>query len=72
MNETEMLRRIVKRKKRNSNTIRYGMFGLTLGAEVYARLNAYCLKHNVYKATLVKSLVVNYLDKIEHKTNANF
>jgi hypothetical protein len=68
MDEIELLKSM-KKRTRSSNTIKYGMFGLTLGAEVYARLNAYCLKHNVYKATLVKSLVVNYLDKIEQKDN---
>ena len=66
MDEIELLKSM-KKRTRSSNTIKYGMFGLTLGAEVYARLNAYCLKHNVYKATLVKSLVVNYLDKVEQK-----
>ena len=68
MNEIELLKSM-KKRTRSSNTVRYGMFGLTLGAEIYARLNAYCLKHNVYKATLVKSLVVNYLDKIKQKDN---
>tara|TARA_R110001592_G_scaffold233455_1_gene491087 strand:- start:269 stop:478 length:210 start_codon:yes stop_codon:yes gene_type:complete len=69
MNETEMLRRIVKRKKRNSNTIRYGMFGLSLGEQQYQRLDEYCTKHNLYKSTLVKNLVIDYLDKAEQKDN---
>jgi len=68
MNEIELLKSM-KKKTRNSNTIKYGMFGLTLGQENYARLNAYCNKHNLYKATLVKSLVVEYLDKVEQKDN---
>ena len=68
MDEIELLKSM-KKRTRNSNTIKYGMFGLTLGAENYARLDAYCLKHNLYKATLVKSLVVNYLDKVEQKDN---
>ena len=69
MNETEMLRRITKKKSRNSNTMKYGMFGLSLGEEHYQRLDKYCTKHNLYKATLVRNLVVDYLDKTEQKDN---
>jgi predicted DNA-binding protein len=69
MNETEMLQSIVKKKRRNANTIRYGMFGLSLGEEHYQRLDKYCTKHSIYKATLVRNLVVEYLDKVEQKDN---
>ena len=69
MNETEMLRRITKKKSRNSNTMKYGMFGLSLGEEHYQRLDKYCTKHSIYKATLVRNLVVEYLDKVEQKDN---
>ena len=64
-----MLRRIVKRKTRNSNTIRYGMFGLSLGQEHYERLDKYCTKHSIYKSTLVRNLVIEYLDRVEQKDN---
>ena len=64
-----MLRRIVKKKTRNSITIRYGMFGLSLGQEHYERLDKYCTKHNLYKSTLVRNLVIDYLDKAEQKDN---
>jgi predicted DNA-binding protein len=69
MNETEMLRRIVKKKRRNSITIRYGMFGLSLGQEHYERLDKYCTKHSIYKSTLVRNLVIEYLDRVEQKDN---
>jgi hypothetical protein len=69
MDETEMLKKIVKKKRRNSITIRYGMFGLSLGEETYQRLDKYCTKHNLYKSTLVKNLVIDYLDKAEQKDN---
>ena len=67
MNETEMLKRITKTKSRDPNTIKYGMFGLSLGEVHYQRLNDYCTKHNLYKATLVRNLVVDYLDKAEQQ-----
>jgi hypothetical protein len=65
MTEEELLNNVTKRTTRNSNTKKYGMFGLSLGEDNYNRLEAYCKKHNIYKATLVKSLVVDYLDRAE-------
>ena len=56
---------IPKKSKRNSNTIKFGMFGLSLGKETYERLNNYCIKHNIAKATLVRNLVIKYLDSQE-------
>ena len=67
MTEEELLTSVTKRTKRNENTIKYGMFGLSLGEDNYNRLHNYCIKHNIYKATLVKSLVIDYLDKAEQK-----
>ena len=67
MTEDELLNKVNKRTKRNENTIKYGMFGLSLGEKNYERLHNYCTKHNLYKATLVKSLVVDYLDRAEQK-----
>ena len=66
--DEEQLLKISKRTGRNANTIKYGMFGLSLGERNYNRLNEYCIKHNLYKATLVKSLIVDYLDRAEQKT----
>lgn len=67
MTEDELLNKVNKRTKRNENTIKYGMFGLSLGEKNYKRLHDYCIKHNLYKATLVRSLVVDYLDRAEQK-----
>ena len=69
MNEEQLLKNTSKRTRRNANTIKYGMFGLSLGERNYNRLNEYCIKHNLYKATLVKSLIVDYLDRAEQKEN---
>jgi len=69
MDEEELLKNTYKRTRRNANTIKYGMFGLSLGQRTYDRLNEYCVKHNLYKATLVKTLVVDYLDRAEQKEN---
>ena len=65
MTEKELLTSVTKRTKRNSNTKKYGMFGLSLGEDNYNRLHNYCIKHNLYKATLVKSIVMDYLNKAE-------
>jgi len=61
---------IPKKNKRNANTIKFGMFGLSLGKVTYDRLNIYCVKHNIAKATLVRNLVIKYLDSQE-KLNEN-
>jgi predicted DNA-binding protein len=42
------------------------MFGLSLGTETYERLDKYCVKHNIAKATLVRNLVIKYLDEVEN------
>ena len=65
MNEEELLKTMTKRTTRNANTKKYGMFGLSLGEDNYNRLEAYCKKHDIYKSTLVKALVVDYLNKAE-------
>ncbi|ANS03657.1 hypothetical protein [uncultured Mediterranean phage uvDeep-CGR2-KM22-C255] len=67
MNEQELLNMTPKRRLRNATTTKFGMFGLSLGEDNYNRLDAYCKKHNLYKATLVRALVVEYLDKVEKK-----
>ena len=69
MTEEELLSNVTKRTTRNANTKKYGMFGLSLGEYNYNRLDEYCKKHNLYKATLVRSLVVDYLDRAERNEN---
>ena len=68
MNEKELLNKIPKRTTRNVLTKKYGMFGLSLGEDNYRRLDTYCKKHNLYKSTLVKSLIEDYFDKLEKET----
>ena len=63
MDEKTLLSMTPKRKTRNATTKKFGMFGLSLGEKNYDRLDAYCKKNNLYKATLVRALVVDYLDK---------
>ena len=60
-----ILNSIPKKTKRNANTIKFGMFGLSLGKVTYDRLNTYCIKHNIAKVTLVRNLVIKYLDSQE-------
>jgi len=45
----DILNSIPKKRRRNANTVKYGMFGLSLGPETYARLDEYCFKHNIKK-----------------------
>lgn len=71
MEEHELLSKAPRKPKRNANTIKFGMFGLSLGEHNYNRLHAYCSKHNITKATLVRSLVVDYLDRVEQKGETN-
>jgi len=65
MDEKTLLESAKKRPSRNATTKKFGMFGLSLGEDNYNRLDAYCKGHNLYKATVVKALVVEYLDKAE-------
>lgn len=69
MTEDELLSNVTKKTTRNANTRKYGMFGLSLGERNYNRLQEYCTKHNIYKSTLVRSLVVDYLDRAERNEN---
>ena len=69
MTEDELLNNVTKRTTQNANTKKYGMFGLSLGERNYNRLQEYCKKHNIYKSTLVRSLVVDYLDRAERNKN---
>lgn len=69
MTEEELLGNVTKKKIRNANTIKYGMFGLALGERNYNRLQEYCDKLQIHKSTLVRALVVDYLDRAERKDN---
>jgi len=62
---SNILDTLPKKAKRNPNTIKFGMFGLSLGQETYDRLDKFCIKNNIAKATLVRSLVQRYLDMEE-------
>ena len=42
---------------------KYGIFGLTLGEELKARLDAYCSKNNIAKSQLIKALLTRYLNE---------
>ena len=48
MDEEQLLKNTHKRTRRNANTIKYGMFGLSLGERTYNRLNEYFLIHKFY------------------------
>ena len=63
-----ILNSIPKKAKRNANTIKFGMFGLSLGKVTYDRLNTYCIKHNIAKATLVRQLVIKYFSSSKLST----
>ena len=46
---------------------KYGIFGLTLGEELKARLDAYCSKNNIAKSQLIKALLTRYFNEQEGK-----
>jgi hypothetical protein len=46
---------------------KYGVMGLCLGQELHVRLRNYAFKKNIKMATLIKELLVEYLDKVESK-----
>tara|TARA_S200002703_G_scaffold144936_1_gene138946 strand:+ start:465 stop:683 length:219 start_codon:yes stop_codon:yes gene_type:complete len=64
---TNILESVPKKAQRNGTTKKYGMFGLSLGPDTYDRLDKFCIKNNIAKATLVRSLVQKYLDQVENK-----
>tara|TARA_Y100000004_G_scaffold57251_1_gene63741 strand:+ start:2588 stop:2785 length:198 start_codon:yes stop_codon:yes gene_type:complete len=61
MKEQEVLSKIPKRKG-NGLTRRYGVFGLSLGENLYNKLDTYCNKKNITKSGLIKLLLNNYLE----------
>ena len=50
---------------------KYGVMGICLGRELHVRLRNYAFKKNIKMATLIKELLVEYLDKVESKDQEN-
>ena len=65
MNEEEVLNKLERKTNQNSLTRRYGVFGLSLGQDLYERLDKYCSNKDITKAGLIKFLLTDYLkDKV--------
>lgn len=65
MNEDEVLNQLERKTNPDSLTKRYGVFGLSLGRDLYDRLDKYCSNRNITKAGLIKFLLNDYLkDKV--------
>ena len=58
-------------KPKQSLSKQYGVMGLCLGQELHSRLKNYAFKKNIKMATLIKELLVEYLDKVESKDQDN-
>jgi len=71
MDEETLLKLSPKKTKGDTKWRKHGIFGLSLGEKNYNRLDAYCRQHNLYKATVVRALVVEYLDKNEINSKVN-
>ena len=56
MNEDDVLNKITKKNNPNSSTIKYGVFGCSLGVDLYQQLSNYCKMNNISKAALVRTL----------------
>ena len=69
MNEDEILNKLKRKTNPHSLTKRYGVFGLSLGKDLYDRLNQYAINKNVTKAGLIKAILTDYLDKSEGDNN---
>tara|TARA_B100000073_G_scaffold5648_1_gene4880 strand:- start:1016 stop:1255 length:240 start_codon:yes stop_codon:yes gene_type:complete len=52
-------------KPKKSLSKQYGVMGLCLGQELHSRLKNYAFKKNIKMATLIKELLVAYLDEKE-------
>lgn len=66
MNENEILKNIPKRLPKNTINRKYGIFGLSLGDELYTRLDSYCKKNNIHKSKLIKAILTKYLNEVEN------
>ena len=65
MNEEDVLNKLERKTNPNSLTRRYGVFGLSLGQDLYDKLDKYCSNRNITKAGLIKFLLTDYLnDKV--------
>ena len=60
-----------KIKPKQTLSKQYGVMGLCLGQELKGRLKAYAQKKDIKMATLIKELVIAYLDKVESKDQEN-
>ena len=65
MKVNDILKDIPKRLPRNTINRKYGIFGLSLGDELYTRLDSYCKKNNIHKSKLIKALLTKYLNEVE-------
>lgn len=66
MKVNDILKDIPKRLPTNTINRKYGIFGLSLGDELYTRLNSYCKKNNIHKSKLIKALLTKYFDEVEN------
>ena len=71
MNEDDILSKLAKKNNPNSPTAKYGVFGCSLGIDLYQQLTNYCRMNNISKAALVRTLVKNYLDNVKSKENVD-
>ena len=69
MNEEDVLNKLNKKHNPNSPTVKYGVFGCSLGVDLYQQLTNYCNMNNISKAGLVRALVKNYLNNVKSKDN---
>ena len=58
-------------KPKQTLSKQYGVMGLCLGQELHSRLKNYAFKKNIKMATLIKELLVAYLDEKERKDQEN-
>lgn len=66
MKVNDILKDIPKRLPTNTINRKYGIFGLSLGDELYTRLDSYCKKNNIHKSKLIKALLTKYFDEVEN------
>jgi len=71
MNEEDVLSKLAKKNNPNSPTAKYGVFGCSLGIDLYQQLTNYCRMNNISKAALIRTLIKNYLDSVKSKENIN-
>mgnify|MGYP003639302955 FL=1 len=68
MNINEIDKLVEPKKPKLINPTRmYGVMGLSLGAELHARLKKHCMKRGFPMAKLIKILIKSYLDEKDQK-----